>query len=40
VYFSEGGATLGKRMPEPESAVVVADMQLGPVFNLPKKGRR
>lgn len=38
-YFREGEAVLGQQMPEPIGAVSAADMVIGPVFRLEKRGR-
>ena len=39
VFFCEGDAVLGQPFPESPSAVSAADMVIGPVFNLKKRGR-
>jgi hypothetical protein len=40
-HASESGHTLGQEYrPDPDKTVSTADMQLGPVFHVEKKGRR
>jgi hypothetical protein len=39
VYFREGDAVLGQPMLEPANVVTAADMVIGPVFSIKKRGR-